>query len=110
MKAEVNQYGKLILTIGYNFSIQFGTNQVMLDEQAANTLMTGMVGKPFRDENGLEVGKVIDREHIKGTSHFYIYVEIYDKYKEIMLMQLQAHKLGKNVSMESKVIKDGETS
>jgi len=110
MKAEVNQFGKLIVTIGYNFSIQFGTDQIMLDEQHASLMMASIVGKPFKNKDKINVGKVIDFQHVSGTCHFYVYVEIYDQYKDIMLMQLQAHKAGNNVSMESKVVIDGKST
>ena len=106
MKAEVNPLGELILTIGYNFSISFGTDQIMLDEEAAKQLVQGMVGKPFRNIDKTEVGKVIDYMHVPGTCHFYVYVKIHDRHKDLLLMQLQAQKL----NIESKVNKDGKAS
>jgi len=101
MKAEINQFGKLIITIGYNFSVSCGNSDIALDKRAAQEMMASIIGKPVRDSDDVVIGKIIDMTAIPENSQYYTHIEIDDRFKDRILALISMSR--KDVSMSYKI-------
>lgn len=99
MKVQVNPLGKLEITVGWNFSVAFGTDQIYPDDKMAEEVMAKFVGKPFRNTQGEKIGLIKSIERIFGQPHFFLRIEIYDQFKEKMLKEMELFQASKRVSM-----------